>query len=194
MTEEEAQQVFTLIVTAFPSAMQKLNAEQQRATARLYRRFLLDVDSGAATAAVERIIATHRFPSLLPTVAEIREAALATTAGDKQHGLRAWQEVKQAVGVFGRDRFPVFDDPLTAVVVEALGWRDYCNSDVDDEPSWRARFAELYDKLATDERRDQIVRSLPAVKRYRELKSAAAPLSRALALIGSEADDGGEAA
>jgi hypothetical protein len=169
MTEVEAQKLVTMLVTAFPSSMARLSQDQQAVTHQVYRRMLRDLESTAAAAAVERLMATSRF---LPSISEIRAATLDMTAGEKRDGLDAWGDVKQAVKRIGRGRQPTFADSRVSFVMDCLGWVDFCDSDVGDEPSWRARFVELYNSATEADRRDLLTRDLPAVKRFGELREA----------------------
>lgn len=188
MTEVEAQKLVTMLVTAFPSSLARLSESQQADMFRVYRRMLVDLDSASAAAAVETLIATSRF---MPTVAEIREATIATHLGKVRAGMDAWGDVRAAVGRFGRNRFPEFDDPITARAVERLGWVEFCNSDVSEAPSWRARFVELYDRLAADERHGELTRGLPAVTKLRELRESADARPKTLGeLVGRIVADG----
>lgn len=170
MTEAQAQKLVTVLVTAYPSAMLRLSADQQRETAATYRRMLADLEYAVANAAVERLLATSRY---LPTIAEIREAAADLTGSGSRVGGEQWGSVRRAMASRGAHRTPgvdfVFNDPITARVVDALGWRELCLSD--NPTADRARFIETYDKLAAEARRDVIAGALPAAKRLRELQA-----------------------
>lgn len=163
MTEIEAHDIVTLIVTAFPNTMVRLSPEQQKCTMQTYRTMLGDLPGDVAMAATVRLLATLRY---LPTPAEIREAALTLTAGEQSTGGEQWGRVLQAIRSKGIYRTPgkdfVFSDPVTARCVTALGWEELCNSE--NAVADRARFSDLYDKLAVQERRRQLSEGLPAVK------------------------------
>ena len=172
MTKAEAAKLVAVLIAAYPSA--KLGPD----TAGIYERMLADLDYPSANAAVERLLATSKWP---PTVAEIREASLALHAGEIKPGGEAWGLVLRAIGRYGRNRTPgvEFDlgDPVALDVVRALNWRELCDS---DNPSAdRARFIELYDQLAATARRRQLSEALPAMQRFRALQQAEA--ERALA-------------
>lgn len=172
MTDIETQQVVSLLLAAFPSA--RLDAEAARATAVVYRRMLADLDAGIARAAIERLIATCKW---FPTVAEIREACAALTAGPRRAGGEAWGDVRRAISRYGYSREPgrdfAFEDPLVAKAVSALGWGAICSSE--NEVADRARFIELYDKLARDNRAEVVSGSLPAVRHLREMQAGPTP-------------------
>ena len=114
MTEVEAQKAVTMLITAFPQAMARLTPDQQANTRAVYRSMLLDLDSAAAAGAIERLITSHRYPTL-PTIAEIRSAALETKHGQVRSGLDAWGDVKAAVAAGGRRGAPKIADPLAEI-------------------------------------------------------------------------------
>jgi hypothetical protein len=172
MTDIQAQQLVTLLVTAFPGALRGFSESQQADTMATYRLMLGDLEPLAAMAAVQRVIATHRYSNLLPTIAEIRDAVLVTTDGPKRHGADAWGDLLPAVRKYGMNRRPSFDDPITAYVIRRLGWVEFCQSEVEDMVSWRSQFVNLYDKIAQDGRVESLVAELPATRKYRELNGS----------------------
>lgn len=165
MTKPEVAKLVAVMMAAFPSA--KVTAD----TSMVYERMLGDLDYPAANAAVEKLLATSRW---MPTVSEIREAVLSLTEGEPKPGGEAWGEVIAAVGRYGSRRYdvgtflPPFTDPVTAQAVRALGWVALCDSE--NQIADRARFIELYDKLAINHRRRQLSDGLPAMLRFRALE------------------------
>jgi hypothetical protein len=125
---------------------------------------LADLDYAVANAAAERLIATSKW---IPTIAEIREACLAITAGPKVPGGEAWGAVMRAIGRFGAYRTPGvefnLEDPIAQRCVLSLGWRELCLSE--NAIADRARFIELYDQLATTTRVAALSEGLPAQRR-----------------------------
>lgn len=164
MTEAEVRKLVAVLLGAFPAS--RTTPE----TAMVYERMLKDLDYPAANAAVERLLATCKF---MPTVAEIRETALTLSSGEQMPGGEAWGSVLAAIGGAGVYRVPgkdfQFRDPVTAQCVRALGWEELCNSE--NSSADRARFIELYDKLASQHRRKQLSECLPAMQRYRALEA-----------------------
>lgn len=194
MTEIESQRLWTVLLAAYPSAAARLDAQAIRDTGAVYRRMLADLEYPEANAAIERLIATSKW---LPSVAEIREAALTVSAGEVRAGGEAWGDVLDAVRRFGYMRRPEFADPVVAQCVSMLGWGELCSSE--NQTADRARFIDLYDQLAGKQRREHIAGHLPAATRLRELrsgeaKSAGSLLSRVLnGLAGPERESGGAA-
>jgi hypothetical protein len=182
MTPVQTAKLVAVLIAAFP------NQQVSTGTVEVYERMLADLEVNAATAAVQRLIGLAKF---LPTVADIREAALALTSGERRPGGDAWGDVLRAIGTHGYMRTPGkdfrFDDPVTARCVSQLGWRELCDST--NAQADRARFIELYDELAKTTRRDELTRALPAVARQRELRSGETKPLREL-LLGAIGDQG----
>jgi nucleoside-diphosphate-sugar epimerase len=151
VTPVEANKLVTLIVVAYPTQTHRWDAAHVRATADVYCRALADISFERAKAAVERLVCTSRF---VPTIADIRAAAIETTHGRRRAGGDAWGEVVRKIGRYGYLRTPgvdfQFDDPVVAEAVKGLGWRSLCESE--NAVADRARFVELYDQLAADAR------------------------------------------
>lgn len=138
MSPADAAELVAILTAAFPN-----NRITER-TAQVYENMLADLDREAAHKAVSRLICTQKW---MPTVAEIRTAAVECEHGARRLGSEAWGDVNMAVRRFGRYESPEFDDPLVSECVRQLGWLSICNSD--NEVSLRARFIELYEGLAT---------------------------------------------
>ena len=118
-------------------------------TYEVYERAILDLDAEVAQFGVSRLIATQKF---LPTISDIRAAAVDAQAGHKRLGGEAWGDVGKAIGRFGAYRLPTFEDPLTAEAVRIMGWKELCASS--NVTADRARFVELYDGLTSRARTD----------------------------------------
>lgn len=164
MTDTEVRKIVAVLMGAFPGA--RITQE----TTAVYERMIRDLEYPLANAAVERLLATCKF---MPTVAEIRETALALAVGEQKPGGEAWGKVLALVARYGSYREPGKDfeiaDPVLRKSIASLGWREICLSE--NQAADRARFIELYDKLAVQERRKQASDSLPAMQRWRELQS-----------------------
>lgn len=143
MTKTEAAKLVAVLIAAFPHG--KLTPQ----TSAVYEDMLSDLDYATTNAAVRRLMATARF---LPTIAEIRGAALEVTHGQARPGGDAWGDVLDAVSRFGSYRRPVFDDPVVDHAVAAFGWQNICLSE--NQQADRARFIELYDRLTTARARE----------------------------------------
>jgi hypothetical protein len=175
----EIKKLVAVLVASFPAS--KVTAE----TVAAYERMLADLDYQVANAAVERLLATAKW---LPTIAEIRESCLALTVGEKTPGGEAWGSVLAAIKGAGYYRTPgvdfQFSDELVLRCVRLMGWRELCLSE--NMPADRARFIELYDRLAATQRVHQLADGLPALKRLQaarpDLPAARGPTSIAGAI------------
>lgn len=158
MQPTEFMQLWTVLTSAYPGF------KTPAATIEVYNRALADLDYTLAEAAVLDAVSKSKF---FPTIAEIREAAarLVVGADASMPALEAWGEIKKAVAIFGRHGWAgaqKFLDERTAATIRAIGWLSFCDSEVDEEMSWRARFVELYDQYQRREVRQ--AQMLPAVR------------------------------
>lgn len=165
MTEGQVSKLVAVLAASYPAA------KGDAGTVAAYQRMLADLDYPAANAAVERLIATSKW---MPTVAEIRESALALTVGEIRAGGEAWGDVLRAIRRYGYMRMPGrdfdFDDQAVAETVKAMNWTELCSSE--NAVADRARFIEIYDQLAARSRRLQLSEGLPAMQRFRALQAA----------------------
>lgn len=166
VTAAECAKLVAVLVATYPNA--RVNA----LTSEAYERMLADLDYPSANAAVEKLLATSRF---MPTIAEIREGVLALANGERRPGGEAWGEVHRLISRFGARRYdegipPPMADEVSRQVVDALGWSNLCDSE--NQVADRARFIELYDRLALTHRNRQLSESLPAMQRYKALRSS----------------------
>ena len=191
MTEGQVAKLVAVLIAGYPSA--RITAE----TSAVYERMLRDLDYAAVNAAVEWLLATSKW---LPTVAEIREAAHSLRDGEVKPGGEAWGLVITAVRLHGRYRTPgvdfEFGDPVVAQCVAAMARFEICESE--NSTADRARFIELYDRLAAQRRRAQLAEGLPAVQQFRALQTQpserlasgdAKPLGKLLRIVASRAGD-----
>ncbi len=160
VTDTEAQTLLTWLVTAYPE-WRFLDKDQQKATSKVYRHMLRDLDADACGQACARIIATSKK---LPTIAEIREATMLVMHGRRVLGGEAWGAVQKAIAREGIGKTPgqdfVWRDPVTARVVDAMGWKYLCGVTDDRAVADRARFIELYEQLARQVTEDTAVGEL----------------------------------
>lgn len=165
MTESETSRIVAVLFAAFP------NSRSSSGTSPAYESMLRDLDYAATNAAISKLLATCKF---MPTIAEIREATLSMATGEIKPGGEAWGSVLKAIREKGvhRQIGPDFGfkDPVTTKCVMLLNWAELCNSE--NTAADRARFIELYDRLAKTHRVEQLSGSLPAVVKFRELQEA----------------------
>jgi hypothetical protein len=163
--KSEAAELVASLMAAYPSV------QTNNATSRVYESMLADLDCRAANAAVAALIQTRQF---MPTVAEIRATVLELSNGGVAPGGEQWGRVLDYVRRYGAYRTPGVDfqieDATTARCVKALGWQELCLSE--NQQADRARFIELYDKLAAHAQRELQSPVLNAAKQARVLRDA----------------------
>lgn len=153
-------------ITKLVGAMAAMFPATQISTATIkgYVSMLKDIPLEVLTAAVEQCTGESEF---FPTIAKIRNAALAMTMPKRRDPMEAWGEVIRAIQKIGFYNSPHFDDPLIARAVDALGWQYLCSSE--NMVADRAHFAKLYEQFVEREKQD--ARLLPAARHIRELVS-----------------------
>jgi hypothetical protein len=166
MTHDEAARLVAVMLAAVPS--HRVDAKSIPGMIAAYRDLLDDLSYEQCNAALRVLLQTRTW---LPSVADIRSTALEITRGPVRAGGEAWGSVLRAISAEGVYRQPgvdfVFADPVTAQCVAAFGWQNLCSSE--NPTADRARFVELYDKLATQHRREQQSPALAAAAEVREL-------------------------
>lgn len=186
MKQNEAARLVAVLIVSYPTQGGKLGEGQQVKMAEVFADALGDLSYEACNTALRVLIQTRQF---MPSVSEIRSTVLDLQRGPVRAGGDAWGSVLRAIREKGVYRTPgvdfQFQDSTTARCVSALGWTELCNSE--NVVADRARFIELYDKLATETRRELQAPALAAARGHREL--APPPRhSRTLELVTS-ADD-----
>lgn len=160
MTDTEAAKLVTVAVSACPTQGGKMAREQIRDMAMAWAMLLEDIDYADGAAALKRWLATSHW---LPAPSQLRAIVAESRHGRRRSGVDAWGDVLAAVHRDGRNRVPVFDDPIVARVVDRMGWVRLCDSE--DATADRARFASAYDRLAAEAAEDATVATLPGVAR-----------------------------
>ena len=149
--EIEVLKIIKIMVSAYP------NTQITDATREAYVSMLRDLPLNILESAIQQSMAESEF---LPTIARIREKALALTRPEHVSPLEAWGVVKKTMEQVGFYRSPTFDDPLIARAVDCIGWQTLCSSE--NEPADRAHFSRAYESLVRREEQDS--RMLPGVR------------------------------
>lgn len=184
MNIPETAKLLAVIGILFPNARHSdVDVELQ---VSVWADLLGDLSYAACDRAVRSLAQTRNFA---PSIAEIREYVLELERGPVRAGGEAWRDFLEAVGRYGAYRSPVFADPVVARCVTALGWQELCLSE--NQVADRARFIELYDRLARDQRREQQSPLLGAAREQRALRAAERTVGEvARILTGRGANDG----
>ena len=110
-----------------------------------YVEMLQDIQPEIVAIAVRKLINSSKF---LPTIAEIREAAnAAANIAYERTSLdadQAWGIVQKAIKSVGQYERPSFDDAVLAETVDNLGWKEICQTPVDDTAILRAQFRKAF--------------------------------------------------
>ena len=138
--------VLGLLSAEYPDHMNKLSPEQVRNLRNLYTQALSDIDDDILKAASLRHITESQW---FPKVSELRSASARLIRPAACDPMEAWGAVLAAIRSVGFYGSPEFDDPLTALVVRQMGWRDLCMSE--DATADRARFVDAYARQAQRE-------------------------------------------
>lgn len=122
-----------------------LDKERQR----LYVLMLADIPPEVLSVGVAYCIKHCKY---MPTIAEIRESCSTALdiAADKQSmdSAEAWKLVQKAIASVGYMNMPHFDNPILQTVVDRIGWRDICQTPIEDTAILRAQFRKAYEAEA----------------------------------------------
>lgn len=167
MNRDETAKLVAVMLAAVPS--NRIDARQVPSMIDAYADLLGDLSYAQCNAALRVLLQTRTW---LPSVADIRGAVTELLAGPVRGGGDAWGEVLRTIAAKGAYREPgrdfAFQDPITARCVSAFGWKSLCLSE--NATADRARFIELYDKLAAQGRRETQAPSLGAASEHRQLE------------------------
>lgn len=168
MNRIETAKILSVIRVLFPQSKQPAPADEATQL-ELWTDLLSDLDYAAVNQAV-RAHATSEGGNWAPSIAQIRTAATNLRLGSVRAGGDAWRDFLDEVGRVGSYRTPAFKDPVVDRVVRALGWKELCLSE--NQVADRARFIELYDRLAVDRRQLEQSPQLQAAADQRGLNAA----------------------
>jgi len=144
MTKNEFMKVASAIRTYYPRENPLPNAE----AAQLWYEEFKEIPYEDAVAGLRRHVNTSKW---CPTIAELKEAIVVNTAGEKDWG-SLWDECIQAIhryGYCGEKEAMESISPLTKQIVTRLGYRQLCMSE--DQMADRANFRMIYEQVANKE-------------------------------------------
>ncbi len=134
------------------------NSQATAETVAVYGRLLSDIPPADLQTVIDQCLAECKF---LPTIAEIRERYTALTKSlGALSAAEAWGLVTGQIRAIGSWGAPYFDDPLTARVVEMMGWLNLCQSE--NQMADRAQFMRMYQEIR--DRHDRIDNLLPQAR------------------------------
>lgn len=161
MNRQETAQILAALQSAYPNA--RTDAAKVDALVETWLATMGDLDFARVKNAVMVLIQTRTFQ---PSIAEIRAMASQLASGRVRSGAEAWPGVQAAMRQEGAYRTPgvefVFADPIAARCVQLMDWQTLCLSE--NTMADRARFIELYDKLAAEVKAENASPALVAIR------------------------------
>lgn len=143
MTQDTITRLLRRTLAAYPQHAGRLTNAQIKDMQDVWCEMLADLPDDLLVAAVRSHLENSQW---LPSIAEIRHAAVGLmrqASPASQSAIDAWGDVKQAIARVGSYNSPEFVNPITARVVQRMGWREICLSE-DPEAVVRAQFERYY--------------------------------------------------
>ena len=160
MTQKETAILLSILKAAYPRFYADMPHESVMEIVELWAVMLSDVDFDVAKLALQRLIATSKFP---PSIAEVRESIAAIMYKSIPDAGDAWGEVIVAIREYGyyrqQEALASMREP-TRMAVQRMGWRELCMSE--NDMADRAHFLRIYESM---ERRTYEQRQLPVALR-----------------------------
>lgn len=152
-------EILGVIAVAYP------NFAVTEQTNQVYWQILADIPTAELKAAALHCI-SESGRKFAPSVGELRGAVgeLRGMSSNLPSSYDAWQEFRRAV--VSSNYSAKWTHPLIGRAADLIGMREYGRSDVDDQPSWRARFIQCYEQLQERAERENLL--LPEVRGYIE--------------------------
>jgi hypothetical protein len=176
MDRKETAKIVSVMVAATAQGA-KLGGKAVEAMVDAYTALLTDIDYARCNAAVRVLLQAQTW---IPSVADIRRTVLELERGPGRFAGDAWGELRMLQKYQVREAME-FVDPIVLHICQAYKWIEWRTlwrngEDIaqwhvvlgEHEPSDRARFIELYDKLTSQERREQQVPLLAVARDARE--------------------------
>lgn len=119
---------------------------------KTWYKFLEDLPCDLATMAVQKYIATNKYP---PTIADIRENVAEMMTGSSDWS-ESWEQVTRYISLYGMpNESKAYDamDDHTREAVKRLGWRNLCMSQ--NPTADRANYRMVYEAVIK-EKKDQL--------------------------------------
>lgn len=152
MEKSDLKQFFNIMATAYKAFGEK---EPDQARLAIYFDFLKDIPIRVIEDAMNKILRTRKYSSL-PTIAEIRDAALGGDAEIEAAALTAWS---RAVRLISRSQYGDGDPELDEAIILAFGsWGRFGETDLEMEASDRKHFIACF-KAVAHKRQEQLALS-----------------------------------
>ena len=142
---------FVKLAKGMKSIWTKQDFIPDKDSAMMWYSLLKDLPYEHASVAIQRYAMTNKFP---PTPADIREQ-IVTIGDDSIDWGEAWGNVLKAVSRYGyANEAEALDsmDDLTRRAVKSLGWKNICQTEIDEQMALRANFRMIYEQSKDKER------------------------------------------
>lgn len=152
MDRKEFSQIAKAIKTYYPSSP---GLFPNMAAVELWYTHLQDIPYQVCTLAVNRWVATNKWP---PTIADLRESAMDVLSNEIPDWSEAWESVMKNIQKYGFYRASEGKEALTGIArqtVERIGYIHLCNSE--NITADRANFRDIYNSIAQRERKQAVL-------------------------------------
>lgn len=153
-------QEFMQFVAALRTYYPRENLLPNKEAIALWYRMLGDLSYPLLCGALDKWVSTNKWS---PSIADLRQTAVAISEGEVMDYGEGWQEVTRAIGKYGfyrKDEALASMSPLTREVVKRLGWDTLCLSE--SPAADRANFRQIWETLAKREHEDRAI--APGIK------------------------------
>lgn len=143
---------FAILASAIKTYYPKEGLFPTKESMELWYRMLADIPYDAAENAVNRYVASNKFP---PTIADIREYAAMAKLPEVADWSEAWEKARKAVRKFGsyqKEEALEWLDPVTAEAVKRFGYMDLCM--MENPEVAKAQFRDIYNQIAKRKKAD----------------------------------------
>lgn len=144
MTKQEFSKIASAINTYYPKDKPFVND----AAVQLWYEEFRELPYEDVVAALRRHVNTSKW---CPTIAELKEAVVKNTAGERDWG-QHWNRAVKAIqryGVYQEEEALASLDPLTEQIVRRLGYKDLCRSE--NQMADRANFRMVFEQVTDNE-------------------------------------------
>ena len=182
MTPKEVSILLGILRTAYPRFYVDATSASIKESVDVWTVMLSDINFETAKLALQRLIATCKFP---PSIAEVRESVAAIQYVPLPDVGDAWSEVNAAIrnyGYYRQSEALASMRETTRMVVQRMGWRELCMSE-NDMADW-AHFLRIYESI---ENRTKEQRQLPLA-----LRENIAMIGQSMSITDKANSEGGE--
>lgn len=140
---------FKTLAKGLKSAYTTPNFLPDEYSIKVWFKFLEDLPCDLATLAVQKYIATNKYP---PTIADIRETVANMMVGSPDWS-ESWRQVMKLISLYGLPNeakaYEAMDD-TTREAVKRLGWKNLCMSQ--NQTADRANYRMVYEAVIKDQK------------------------------------------